>query len=524
MGEKLIPRRPAGYFFAALFTAAGYCQPVESRYQAPENWLTHDRDNTGQRFSPLRQIHTGNISDLVVQWTFQFHPLPTRSQVTPLVRDGVMYATVGGDNAFALDARTGRRLWHYRYRFKAEGSTMNWNRGFALHGERLFMVTADAHLIALDARNGSLLWDSVLADPNQNYGATAAGLIVGDRVIVGNAGGDSGTRGFLDAYQVSTGERLWRFWTIPAPGEAGSETWPHNESWKGGGGATWTTGTYDPSLNLVYWTTGNAGPKDYDGRDREGDNLYACSLIALDPVTGKLAWHYQFTPHDVFDWDANEPPILLDLEWEGRPRKVVMQANRNGFFYVLDRTNGQFLRGKAFSRQTWLKEFTPVGRPVLNAGASPSTKGTVICPDPYGGINWQSPTYSPLTGLLYVPTHDACAYYYYTGPSYDPAVHKPEDSLQAIDVRTGQTRWKIPLSGPSDHQMAGAVSTAGGLVFFANRDGYFMAADAVKGRILWHFYTGGSIRASPMAYAVDGKQYIAIATRGALYVFATHGR
>jgi len=498
--------------------------------QTPDgNWLSHDRDTTGQRYSPLDQIRASNVEGLAAAWAFQTPRLPTRSETTPLVRDGILYLTVGGEEAHALDARTGRVIWSFEYAVPpaaAGGKAMrrtNWNRGFALEGNRLFMATSDCALIALDARNGSLLWRVRLADPEQSYGATAAPLVVKDMVILGVRGGDTGTvRGFLDAYDVATGKRRWRFNTVPGPGEKGHETWPAGgQAWKAGGAATWTTGTYDAALGLVYWTTGNPGPKDYDGSDRAGDNLYSCSVLALRAETGELAWHYQFTPHDVNDWDANETPVLLDMEWNGRPRKLLAQANRNAFFYVLDRVTGEFLLGEPFAKQTWAKRILPNGRPERNPDTAPTVKGNYVCPDVHGGTNWQSPSYSPRTGLFYVVARDACGYFYPTGFSNDAERAAPKQSVKAIDVRTGKVRWEYAFLGNQELvSHAGTMTTAGDVTFVAGRDGQLIALDARSGRALWHFNTGGTIRAAPMTYAVDGKQYVSICTKTAVFTFA----
>lgn len=505
---------------ALLIPADGAEELLEQRYLEPGDWLSYDRDNSARRYSPLAQIHTGNVDRLAVRWAFQFRRIPTRTEVTPIVRNGIMYITVGGDEAYAVDARTGRALWHFNY-IPTSSTVINWNRGMAVSGNRVFMATADAKLLALDARNGSLLWKVELADPENGYGATSAPFIVKNLVIQGIRGGDTGkVRGFLDAYDAETGKLVWRFHTVPAPGEPGSETWPATEVWKVGGAATWTTGSYDPNLNLVYWPTGNPGPKDYDGGDRAGDNLFSCSLLAIDADTGKLRWHYQFTPHDLHDWDSNETPVLVNAVWRGKARKLVLHANRNGFFYVLDRSTGELLLARPFIRQTWAKEIGPDGRPLLLANTEPSARGTKLCPDAQGANNWQSASYNPATGLLHVSAREACAIYYPTGPALDESEEPARQSLKAIDIQTGEIKWTVPFVAPPDVSHAGSATTAGGLVFFANRDGYFMAADARSGKVLWHFYTGGSIGASPMTYMAGGKQYVAIATKGALFSFA----
>ena len=490
------------------------------------DWLGYHGDASGQRYSPLAQINTTNTRRLAAAWAFQFVRLPVRSETTPLVRDGVMYITVGGEEAWALDAASGRPFWSFEYAPPAGGSggvrRANWTRGFALSNQRLFMAADDCSLLALDARNGSLLWRVQLADPSENYGSTAAPLVVKNLVLIGVRGGDTGrVRGFLDAFDIETGKRAWRFYTVPAPGEPGSETWPKDSTaWKGGGAATWTTGTYDPELNLVYWTTGNPGPKDYDARARPGDNLYSCSVLALNPDTGKLVWHYQFSPHDWNDWDANETPVLVDATWHGASRKLLLQANRNGFFYVLDRTDGRLLLAEPFSKVNWAKRIGPNGRPERNPGMEPTPRGVYTCPDVHGGTNWQAPSFSPAMGLLFLTARDACGYFYPTGFANDSQKMEPEQSVKAIDIQTGKVRWKYPFAGNQELVThAGVMATAGGLVFVGGRDGQFIALDARDGKELWHFNTGGSIRSSPMSYTVAGKQYVAIVGKTAVFTF-----
>ncbi len=509
---------------------AAHAQRIEPFSSSADNWLSYDRDHTGQRYSPLKQIDVSNVRNLSAAWAFQLVKLPARTEGTPLVRDGIMYITGGGEEAFALDARTGRMIWSYEYappeNTQADGGEKrktNWNRGFAISGNRLFMATSDCALIALDSRNGSLLWRAQLADPAQSYGTTAAPIVMNGKVLLGVRGGDTGfVRGFLDAYDAETGKRLWRFYTVPAPGDPGHETWPEGgESWKVGGAATWTAGTYDPELNLIYWPTGNPGPNDYDGSDREGDNLYSCSVVALHADTGKLAWHFQFTPHDVNDWDANETPVLIDTVWNGRMRKLLVQANRNAFLYVLDRVSGEFLLGKPFATQTWAKEILPNGRPDRLPNTTPTRKGNYVCPDVHGGTNWQAPSWHPSTGLFYVVARDGCGYYYPTGFSNDNDKLPPRQSVKAIDIQTGRIAWQFPFIGDQELVThAGTMTTAGGLVFVAGRDGQFMALDARNGKLLWNFNTGGTIRASPMTYMSDGKQYVAIFSKAAVFAFS----
>ncbi len=497
----------------------------EDRYKAPENWLTYDRDNTGQRYSPLDQINVSNVGALVPKWAFQFVPIPLRTEPTPLVRDGVMYLPIDGLVAHALDAKTGRELWRYEYAHGDRGAPIrSWSRGFALSGERLFMGTYDCHLVALDARTGTQLWRSFIDEPNC-FGAPGAPIVARNRVIIGTTGGDSARfRGGIHGFDAETGEPAWRFMTVPEPGQPGSETWPDNDSWKAGGGAAWHSGTYDPELNLIYWTTGNAGPKDFDGRDREGDNLYTASLLALNGDTGERVWHFQFNPHDEHDWDGNQTPMLLNADWEGKPRKLLMQAARNSFFYVLDRETGEMLLAEPFAKQSWAERIMPDGRSVFAENSLPSQKGNLVCPDIHGGTNWQAPSYNPATDLFYVAARDACGMFYRTGSSIAHEEREERQFIRALNYRTGKLVWEIAFEGDEAQQasFAGTMSTGGGLLFFSSRIGNFIAADAKTGELLWHFNTGGSIRTSPITYSVDGRQYVSITHKNGVIVFGLH--
>ncbi len=507
---------------AALTTAAG--QVLQERYRDAADWLSYDRDNTGRRYSELAQINRGNVHRLVPKWMFQYSPQQARSEATPLVRDGIMYLTAGGMRAYALDAATGRAIWRFDYPFQrgSEGQNPNASRGFGLSGNRLFLPAPDCHLVSLDSRNGVMLWRSAITADQPCFGSTGAPVVVKDRVLIGIRGGDTGrVRGYLDAFNAETGVREWRFYTVPAPGEPGSETWPDNDSWRAGGGATWTSGTYDPRLDLLYWTTGNPGPKDFDGRNREGDNLYTASLLALRPDTGDLVWHFQYTPHDEHDWDSNQTPMLVDTEWQGEPRALVVHPNRNSILYVLDRTTGAFLRGTPFAKQNWLDRIEAKGRAIRRPEATPSASGVLVCPDIHGGTNWQSPSFHPGTGLVYVMARDACGVYFRTGQSVDHLETGAANFLRAIELESGELRWEIPVYGIENREVmfAGAMSTAGGLVFFSSRDGNFMAADAKTGEMLWHFNTGGTIRASPITFEAGGRQYVAITTKSGVFAF-----
>lgn len=491
------------------------------------NWPTYSGDLSAQRFSGLKQITSRNVGRLVPQWVFHV-PESKRLLATPLVVDGVMYVTHSNE-VYALDGRTGRKLWQYKHTAakKSEG-----NRGAAILGDRLFFVTGDVRLIALNIRTGGLLWDAKYGDHEKGYHATMAPLAINGKVIVGVSGGDCGVRGYVDAYDAATGKQLWRFWTVPGRGEPGSETWGgHPPEYSGA--ATWMTGTYDPVLNLLFWTTGNPGP-DFYGGARPGDGLYSDSVVALDADSGKLKWYFQFTPHDTHDWDAQEFPVLIDALFQGRPRKLLVQANRNGFFYVLDRTNGKMLLAKPFVKKlNWAKGIRPDGRPDAVPDMDPTPSGKKVCPGVIGGTNWFSPSYNPETGLFYLMALEQCDLYVssarpytkgdcYNGTGAEPIPSDPgEFVLRAIDIRTGDIRWETPRANQNRiSAWPGTLATAGGLVFFGDDEGYLSAADARTGQVIWHFQTGQMITASPMAYSVAGKQYVALAAGTDIFTFA----
>ena len=427
----------------------------------PGTWPGYDGSQSGNRFSPLNQIDTTNVERLAPKWMFTIAGAPQSLQTTPVVVDGVMYVT-SVNEAYALDARSGREIWHYK-RPRTQGlagdAASGINRGVAVLGDRVFLVTDHAHLIALHRLTGQRLWDVEMADYRRNYGATGAPLVVNDLVIAGVSGGDEGIRGFVDAYKASAGERAWRFWTVPARGEPGSETWA-GRAIEHGCGATWLTGMYDPQTKLLYWPTGNPCP-DYNGDERKGDNLYTSSVLALDPAAGKLKWHYQFTPHDLHDWDATEPPVLVDAEFHGQPRKLLLQGNRNGFLYVLDRVTGKVLLAEPFVRNvTWASGIGPDGRPKLLPGNEPTVEGQRVCPAVAGAANWPSTAFHPGTGLFYLFAEESCDIYskndewweagksFYGGGTRGAPRDGPAGKfLKALDIQTGKTVWEIPDVG-----------------------------------------------------------------------------
>jgi len=493
------------------------------------NWTSYNGDYTGRRYSALREITTDNVSQLRAAWVF--HPGNSqRLEVTPVVVRGIMYVTSAND-VFALDARTGRAVWHYQRPISTgllDDAAAHKNRGVAVWKDSVYVETDDAHLLRLDARSGSLIWDVEYAEKSRHYGATSAPLTVKDEIIVGTSGGDSGVRGFVAAFDPLTGKEKWRFWTIPGPGEFGSSSWP-GKSYLYGGGTTWMPGTYDPALNSLYWTTSNASP-DFVGDTRPGDDLYTASVVALDAASGKLKWYFQFTPHDLYDYDATETPVLIDIQEKGATRHLLVQADRNGFVYVLDRTNGKFLRATPFvEKLNWAKEIDSSGRPVLS-GRIPTAEGTYICPGIEGATNWFSPSYNPRTGLFYFTALESCNVYFakpkpFTQGEtyYNTGTKRPDEPgkkiLLAYSVPDGKLVWRYPQVGRAD-SWGGTLTTAGGLLFFADDAGSLEALEARNGRPLWHFNTGQRIDASPMSYAVDGIQYVSVAAGSDLFSFS----
>ena len=527
-------------------------QRLAAANSEPQNWLTYSGNYSSQRFSLLDQITPANVKNLELQWVYQA-PVAGNWQTTPIVVDGMMYITQRPNDIVALDAVTGRAFWIYRYtpnpdRIVCCGAN---NRGIAILGDTLFIGTLDANLIAVDAKSGRQLWKTEVASTTAGYSITHAPLIVKDKVIVGVGGGEYGIRGFLAAYNVNTGKEAWRFYTIPGPGEKGHETWeacpPKSsgfcdpDAWKHGGGSIWMTGSYDPKLNLTYWGVGNVGP-DYAGAQRPGDNLYTDSVVALDADTGALRWHYQFTPHDVYDYDSVQVPVLVD-NWGRTGIDAMVWANRNGNYYALDRATGKFLLGRPFVKVNWMSDFDERGRP----NQTPQPPGEPTYPGNQGGTNWYSPSFSPRTNLFYVSAWEDYASIY--GPSpveyrqgtnftgggprpYGPVPGAPSfqrapinawtesaghGAVIALDVATGDQKWKFNMTDVTD---SGILTTASNLLFAGGREGYFQALDARTGALLWKTNLGGAINSGPMTYRVGNKQYVATVSGLSLFVFA----
>lgn len=470
----------------------------------PNNWLMYGRDYSSQRFSPLASVTRENVDRLVPVWSFQTG-VPDGLESTPLFVDGVIYLTTSWDHVFAIDARTGSELWHYKRPLpkKLHYCCGPVNRGPAVSAKLLYLSTLDAHLVAMDLKTGQVRWDVEVGKIEENISATSPPLVVGDKILVGMAGGDLRSRGYIDAYQAETGKRLWRFYTVPGLN----------------GGATWLNGSYDPDLHLLYWGVGNPHP-DYDGDARPGDNLYSDSVIALDPSTGQLKWHYQFTPHDTWDYDGVNEMVLADLQADGQIVKGLLHADRNGYFYALDRTDGRFLFAKPFVRVTWNKGFHD-GRPMVDPNAVPTLKGVTVCPGAAGGKEWNPMAYSPETRLVYIPAIENCAVFTNfgvearrlglppgpSGFSYVPNL--AYGKFMAVRADTGETAWEVKTRTP---MAAGVLATAGGLVFTGDAEGNFVSYDASSGKRLWSYQTGSGIRAAPIAFQLDGTEYVAIAS------------
>ena len=531
----LLPRLHAQVTYDRLVHAA----------QDPKNWLMYNGNYTSNRYTLLKQVDPDNVKNLEQKWVFQGNVIGNW-EATPLVVDGVMYVTQRPNDVVALDAKTGRAFWIYRYNTPTDQKACcgGNNRGVAMLGDRLFMGTLDAHLVAIDAKLGRPLWNIEVADYKSGYSITLAPLVVKDKVIIGVGGGEYGIRGFIAAYDSATGREVWRFNTIPGPGEPGHETW-EGDSWKTGGAPVWITGSYDPSLNLMYWGVGNPGP-DWNPDQRRGDNLYSDSVVALDPDTGKLRWHFQFTPHDSYDYDSVQIPVLADMNWNGTVVKLILWGNRNGYYYTLDRETGKFLVGRPFVKVNWASGLDEKGRPIQ----TPPKPGELVWPGNQGGTNWYPPSYSPRTGLFYLSVWEnyATTYRreeavyqpgrYFTGGTFTvggPVPNTPAmptlrrgpintwteavgtGAVIAIDPKTGEPRWKFEMSDVSD---SGLLTTASDLLFTGGREGYFQALDARSGKLLWKANLGGQIVAGPMAYEVDGRQYIATIAGQNLVAFA----
>ncbi|HSF14267.1 MAG TPA: PQQ-dependent dehydrogenase, methanol/ethanol family [Vicinamibacteria bacterium] len=517
----------AVFAFSAMLEGQVTYERLRNAEREPGHWLTYSGNYASHRFSSLDEIRRDNVARLRPTWIYQTQE-SGELETSPLVADGVMYFTEASGAVVALDVKTGRELWRWSRPLPKDLRTLGFprtNRGLAILGETIYAGTLDARLVALDAVSGAVRWDANVADNELGYAITAAPLAIDGKIVMGVSGGEAGIRGFLDAYDAATGERIWRFHTVPGPGEPGNETWG-GDSWKTGGGATWLTGSYDPESDLLIWGTGNPAP-DWNGDSRPGDNLYTCSVVALHADSGTLAWSFQFTPHDVHDWDANQIPVLIEEVVQGERRKLVAMANRNAFYYLIDRRNGQFLRATPYAKQTWAKGIDEMGRPMLLPDKAPTEEGTLVWPSLQGATNWFSPSYSPRTKLLYVAVREMGSYYFKAEAEYERGEYfmgggeralrdEAYGAIRALDIATGETKWEFKQLTPP---WAGVLSTAGDLVFAGSEEGNFFALDANTGEPLWQFQTGGDVRANPIAFEIDGKQHIGVAAGRAIFVF-----
>jgi acido-empty-quinoprotein group A len=518
-GSALLRLLLFALWLCPAFASAQELDPAALLKPATDTWPTYNGDYSGKRFSTLDQINAGNINTLTLAWVFQTHSMTIKS--TPLEVNGILYFTVP-DNVWAIDARSGRRIWHYER--KSEGDHIG-HRGLAMYQNWLYFTTPDAHLVCLDAKDGSVRWIIELADPQLGYFSTMAPLIIRDHLIVGVSGDVTDVRGFLESLDPETGKIQWRWYTEPEPGQPGSETWPKDsDAILHGGGMTWMTGTYDPGLNLLYWGTGNPNPV-LVGEGRPGDNLYTCSIVALNPDTGKLVWHFQPSPHDVHDWDAVETPVLFDAEFKGKQRKLLAQASRNGFFFVLDRTTGEHLVTSEFIDQTWASGVDSRGRPIAKPGATPSPAGALVEPGSDGSTNWMAPSFDTQTGLFYVNARRLFSIFYNTVQGKGKAEGWGgrdrnlwgNSTLRALDYRTGKVVWNHEIG--DGESIAGILTTAGNLLFSGDNSGNLLALDPATGKTLWHLNLGGKLDASPMTYQLDGRQYLIVAAQDVLYAF-----
>src|SRR2546423_9419125 len=521
-------RLPGLVLFSSVLSAVAFAQVTPQRLldsgKEPQNWLMYSGDYAGHRFSGLDQINTANAHSLVPKWAYQTMA-GGKFETTPLVVDGVLYGTGQDNRVYALDAHSGRPIWQYQKALPADIRPCcgRVNRGLAILGDKVFLGTLDAHVMALDAKTGSIVWDATAFDYTKGYSITLAPLAVKNLLMVGVSGGEYGIRGFIDAYDANTGERKWRFYTIPGLGEKGHESW-EGDSWKIGGAPAWITGSYDSATNTTFWTTGNPSPSNR-GAGRSGDNLYSDCLLALDPDSGKLKWYFQFTRHDEHDWDATQVPVMID---DGAKR-LIAHANRNGFFYALDRATGQLASANAYAKVTWSKSKDAEGRPLAEESASPTPDGNRVCPGAAGATNWMSPTYDLQTKLFYMTAREQCDIFstapqaYEAGHAYYGSAYFPNDdaepfwgALRAIDPGTGKVKWEWKHPSPT---WSGVLSTAGGFGVTGDAEGNFIALDAASGKPLWDFECGGSVYSSPMGFSVDGEEYVAVAAGSGLFPF-----
>ena len=522
-----------GLILFVVALAAQILNPQKLLEKPTDTWPTYNGDYSGQRFSTLAQINTSNISSLAIAWMYRITNVATQRGVgspdiksTPLMVDGILYFTIP-DHVYAVDATNGHEIWHYDW--EDHGGHLIGNRGVGMYGDWLYFMAPDDWLISLNTKTGKERWRKKIADEKLQYFTTMAPLVVGNHVIVGVGGDAMDVPGFLESRDPETGDLQWRWNTEPAPGEGGAETWPNKGAMEHGGGMTWLPGTYDPQLNLLYWGTGNPNPV-YAGQGRKGSNLWTCSIVALNPDTGKLVWYFQASPHDTHDWDNVETPVLFDAEIDGKPRKLLAQAARNGYFFVLDRTNGKNIVSKPFVPLNWSKGVDAKGQPVPDEAKDPKVDGALLTINAGGGTNWLPPSFDPDTGLFYVNATRGYSLAYLTDTDERPEGYGgsartlwSQHLLEALDYKTGQIAWShaypavtglgYGLGGP------GVLTTAGRLLFTGDYAGNFVAYDAANGDILWHFPILHSVSNGPETFTLNGKQYIVAGAGDTLFAF-----
>lgn len=493
----------------------------------PGSWPTYNGDYSGRRYSPLKQVNQETIPRLNLTWSFATDVKSGTEMVpaiksTPLQVDGVLYFTLP-DHAWAVDARTGRKIWHFTW--KSSGGIHIGNRGVGIYHDWLFFETPDDHLVSLDKNTGKLRWSVEIADVDQEYFSTAAPLVIGNHVITGVGGDSLDVPAYLESRDPETGTVQWHFDVDPKPGDPAFSTWPNAEAAAHGGGMTWLSGTYDPDLNLYYFGTGNPNPV-YAGQSRKGDNLYTATIVALNPDTGKLAWHFQASPHDTHDWDSVETPILFDAEIKGVRRKLLAQASRNGYFFVLDRTNGKNFLSKPFVHINWSKGVNAKGNPIPDEAKEATPDGVLVAPA-VAAANWPPPSFDPETGLFYVNANEGYQAWYLTDTSDRPQGYGGSTTLlawqpvlKAIDYRTGEIRWSHPYNSDLPTGFGGLLTTAGKLLFAGDTTNHFIAYDPETGKVLWHAGLSAPVSNGPMTYELDGKQYIVVAASDTIYSFA----
>jgi acido-empty-quinoprotein group A len=516
---------------AAIAASAQGLDPALLLKPPSDSWPTYNGDYSGRRFSTLDQINAGNVKNLSLAWAYRLNMgqggggnsiFGTQVKGSPLLVNGIMYFTVP-DHVWAIDPHDGRELWHYKWTTK--GGIHIGNRGVGIYGNWLFFETPDNYLVSLDARTGKFRWSVEIADLSQEYFSTSAPVIIRNHVLVGVGGDSLDVQGYLESRDPETGAVQWRWNSTPRPGEPGSETWPNKTAMEHGGGMTWLPGTYDPDLNLYFMGTGNPNPV-HAAQSRKGDNLWTCSIVALNPDTGKLQWYFQVSPHDTHDWDAVQTPILIDGTFKGEKRKMLAQAGRNGYFFLLDRTNGKNLLTTPFVKETnWAEGIDRLGRPVPNPAKEPKTDGVLVNPSSDGNTNWPPPSFNPETGLFYVNTQSSFSEYYLTDTDPQPEGYGGRDanlwrknSLRAIDYQTGTIRWEHEY--PQSGGISGLLSTAGKLLFAGDPSRNFIAYDPETGKILWHAGLTGPVSNGAMTFMLDGRQYVVVGAGDMLWAFS----